>query len=228
MKLDFVLVLMSTSSDVRYPIGRFNFKNPYRAEHRPMYKIVAIVCSVLLFSTAASAQRFNAFIGYSHSGYGPNVSQVLSLFAGSPGINSRHNLNGWNASLEAKVLPILGIVADFSGHYGNETTGLACFLFVRSCEVINANVSLYTFSAGPQVSLRLGRFEPYAHALFDGALYRVSPLTDTSFADVLGGGINVSVIPWIAWRVQADAIQTRFSFGHQNSLRLPTGLVFRF
>jgi hypothetical protein len=115
MKLDFVLVLMSTSSDVRYPIGRFNFKNPYRAEHRPMYKIVAIVCGVLLFSTAASAQRFNAFIGYSHSGYGPNVSQVLPLFAGSPGINSRHNLNGWNASLEAKVLPVLGIVADFSG-----------------------------------------------------------------------------------------------------------------
>jgi hypothetical protein len=74
----------------------------------------------------------------------------------------------------------------------------------------------------------LGRFEPYAHALFGGALYRVSPLTDTSFADVLGGGINVSVIPWIAWRVQADAIQTRFSSGHQNSLRLSTGLVFRF
>jgi hypothetical protein len=81
----------------------------------------------------------------------------------------------------------------------------------------------------------LGRFEPYAHALFGGALYRVSPspATYTSFADVLGGGIDVSVIPWLAWRVQADAIQTRFYLSDylpnkQNSLRLSTGLVFRF
>jgi hypothetical protein len=94
---------------------------------------------------------------------------------------------------------------------------------------------LYTFAVGPQVSLRLGRFEPYAHALFGGALYRVSTFvtSDTSFADVLGGGINVSVIPWLAWRVQADAIQTRFSLSpylpnKQNSLRLSTGFVFRF
>ena len=218
---------MSTSPDVRYPIGRFNFKNPYRAEHRPMYKIIAIVCGVLLFSTAASAQRFNAFVGYSYSGFGPTVG-TLQLDPLSPRII--HRLNGWNASLEAKVLPILGIVADFSGHYGNETTFVSCSHYTLPyCFATNANVSLYTLTAGPQVSLRLGRFEPYAHALFGGALITY----ETSFADVLGGGINVSVIPWIALRVQADAIQTRFYLSDylpnkQNSLRLSTGLVFRF
>jgi len=100
-----------------------------------------------------------------------------------------------------------------------------------SCYANNTNVSSYTLAVGPQVSLRLGRFEPYAHALFGGALYR-DPMSHTSFADILGGGINVSVISWVAWRVQADAVQTRLSLpflpNKENSLRLSTGLVFRF
>ena len=143
------------------------------------------------------------------------------------------SLNGWNGSLEAKVLPVLGIVADFSGHYGNATTDLFCSQYSSpfSCYANNTNVSSYTLAVGPQVSLRLGRFEPYAHALFGGALYR-DPMSHTSFADILGGGINVSVISWVAWRVQADAVQTRLSLpflpNKENSLRLSTGLVFRF
>ena len=170
-----------------------------------MYKIMAMVCGLFLFSTAAPAQRFNAFAGYSYSsGFGPNLSPGLPLGAGSPGIS--HRLNGWNGSLEAKVLPVLGIVADFSGHYGNATTDLFCSQYSSpfSCYANNTNVSSYTLAVGPQVSLRLGRFEPYAHALFGGALYR-DPMSHTSFADILGGGINVSVISWVAWRVQADA-----------------------
>jgi hypothetical protein len=88
---------------------------------------------------------------------------------------------------------------------------------------------LYTFTAGPQVSLPLGSFKLYAHALFGGALYRELMFlgSSASFADELGGGIDVSVIPRVAWRLQADALQTRFS-SLQNSLRLSTGLVFRF
>ena len=144
---------MSTSSDVRYPIGRFDFNDPYRAEHRPMYKIVAIVRGLFLFSTAASAQRYNAFFGYSYSGFGP-TSQRLQLDPLSPRII--HRLNGWNASLEAKVLPVLGIVADFSGHYGNETTFVYCSHYtVPFCDAQNGNVSLYTLTAGPQVFLAI-------------------------------------------------------------------------
>jgi hypothetical protein len=199
-----------------------------------MYKIVAIVCGVFLFSTVASAQRFNAFVGYSYSSFGLYLPQGLSLLAGSPAVS--HSLNGWNGSLEVKLLPVLGIVADSSGHYGNETTDLGCSQYVAPfCGSGNGNVTLITFTFGPQVSWRLGRFEPYAHALFGGARYRTSlyVASQHSFADVLGGGIDVSVIPRIAWRVQADALQTRFSLSpyfpnKQNSLRLSTGLVFRF
>jgi len=224
-------------------------KEPQRRRNPPVYKMIALVCGLLLFSTAASAQRLNAFVGYSYSSFGFYPPQGYSLLAGSPAII--HRLNGWNASLEAKVFPFFGIVADFSGYHGNETVAILCSpatagppYICTTAELSTTigpgasygNVSLYTFTFGPQVSLPLGRFRPYAHALFGGAHYRgVSPgflLSDTSFADLLGGGIDVSLISRLAWRVQADALQTRFPFGDlgskQNSLRLSTGLVVRF
>ena len=61
-----------------------------------MSKIMAIVCGLFLFSTAASAQRFNAFVGYSHIGFGPNLYS-LQLDPLSPPL--RRSKNGWNASL---------------------------------------------------------------------------------------------------------------------------------
>ena len=201
-----------------------------------MYKLMALVCLLFLFLTAArsDAQGFNAFAGISLSGYGPNLSIAGLPPPGSP----KHSLIGWNGSLEAKVLPFLGIVGDLSGHYGNETVGSLLFCRVPSVPCTeNENVSLYTFTAGPQVSLTLGRFKPYAHALFGAALYRELMFlgSSTSFADVLGGGIDVSVIPRVAWRVQADALQTlenredgSLRSSLRSSLRLSTGVVFRF
>jgi hypothetical protein len=152
-----------------------------------VYKMIAIMCGLLLFSTAASAQRFNVFAGYSYSGFGPVQGQPL--LAGSPAVS--HSLNGWNGSLEAKILPILGIVADLSGHYGNGTASFSCSPspFLLACSPNNANVSLYTFTLGPQISLRLGKFEPYAHVLVGGALHSAF-LRSGSFADVLGGGVD--------------------------------------
>jgi hypothetical protein len=151
-----------------------------------MSKIMAIVFGLFLFSTAASAQRFNAFVGYSHIGFGPNLYS-LQLDPLSPPL--RRSKNGWNASLEAKVLPVLGIVADFSGYYGNSTASLGCSQYVAFCGASNANFSLYSFTFGPQVSLPFGGFKPYAHALFGVSLSRPSLASNNSFADLLGGGM---------------------------------------
>jgi hypothetical protein len=205
-----------------------------------MYKLMAIVCVLFLFFTPArgNAQRFHAFGGFSYSRYGANRF-----------LPPRNALLGWNGSLELKVLPFLGIVADSTGHYGNETTAASqnlCLVLpppaVYSCTQ-NVNASVYTFTGGPQVSFPLGRFRPYAHALFGAALYReltvpssVYSSSSISFADVFGGGIDVSIIPRVAWRVQADDLQTwpHGSFcvngicgpSVQNSLRVSTGVVF--
>ena len=53
-----------------------------------------------LGSTFAQVPKANIFIGYSY------VSADL------PNRSGRQNLNGWEGSLEGKVLPFLGIVAD--------------------------------------------------------------------------------------------------------------------
>ena len=147
----------------------------------------------------------------------------------------RRSKNGWNASLEAKVLPVLGIVADFSGYYGNSTTILGCSQYVAFCTADNANFSLYSFTFGPQVSLPFGRFKPYAHALFGVSHSRPYFPFNNSFADLLGGGIDISLVPRLAWRAQADVTQTRYQVtccvpeqSSENSLRLSTGLVLRF
>ncbi len=44
----------------------------------------------------------NVYLGYSYMS-----ADLLS--------SGRTNMNGWNGSLEGKVLPFIGIVADFSG-----------------------------------------------------------------------------------------------------------------
>src|SRR5258708_24334448 len=68
------------------------------------------IAFLLLLPAAASAQipaRGNVFFGYSY---------------GSADFSSagRTNLNGWNGSLEGKVLPWVGFVADLSGLYGSQ------------------------------------------------------------------------------------------------------------
>jgi hypothetical protein len=74
-------------------------------------KLITILFAFLLLPVAASAQiptRGNVFFGYSYGS---------ADFASG----DRTNLNGWNGSLEGKVLPWVGFVADFSGLYGSQT-----------------------------------------------------------------------------------------------------------
>jgi len=58
------------------------------------------------------------------------------------------NLNGYEFSGEGQVLPFLGLVADYSGHYGRDSLHEQNFLF------------------GPRVSVSVGRFTPYGQILF--------------------------------------------------------------
>ena len=73
-----------------------------------MRRNIAIVFTFFALATVAYAQLpgGNVFVGYSY------MSADLAS-------NSRTNLNGWNGSVEGKVLPFIGLVADFSGHYGS-------------------------------------------------------------------------------------------------------------
>lgn len=199
-----------------------------------MRKIELITCVLLLIVSGASAQlvpKGNVFVGYSYSRANVFPGSTLPFNSGS----QTGNMNGWEASLEGKVFPFIGIVADLSGHYGSQN-------FSRGCEAVigcvpgsgSAHANMHSYLFGPRASFSVGRFTPFAEALFgaahvseDGKGISFSQ-SDTSFATALGGGVDYKLIPAVAWRVQADLLQTRFFSNTQNNLRLSTGVVIRF
>ena len=159
--------------------------------------------ALFLFTTAAQAQvptAGNVFFGYSY------------LDAGAPGGGGgRQNLNGWAASFEGKVLPWVGMVGDFSGHYGGAALREHNYLF------------------GPRISFSVGKFRPFAQAMFGAGHVTAPPLgSSTSFATALGGGLDYRLLRLLAWRMQFDYVHTRFFGGKQNDARVSTGLVLRF
>lgn len=168
-----------------------------------MCKSAAVGLVVFLFASLASAQipSGNVFFGYSHT----STNLV-------PGEST--GLNGWNGSVEGKVLPLLGIVGDLSGVYGSQ------------------NTSEYNFLFGPRLSFSVKKFRPFVHALVgvghvSAGASRVST-SSTCFADALGGGLDYHLIPLISWRFQLDALQTRFFSSSQSNVRFSTGIAIHF
>jgi hypothetical protein len=79
-------------------------------------KIGFIAFTMLFFAGLASAQiptSGNVFFGYSY--YNTDLSSI-----------DRANTNGWEASVEGKIIPWVGIVADFDSHYGSQDFPTGC------------------------------------------------------------------------------------------------------
>jgi opacity protein-like surface antigen len=193
-------------------------------------KKVALLAAVLLSITFAHAQiptAGNIFIGYSYSG-----GDVTVPFQGETAFASHTaSLNGWEGSLEGKFLPWIGLVADFSGHYGSHDL-VVCSSVLPPCGNFNFTARRYTVLFGPRVSVPIGRFTPFAHAMVGAAHVTehgggISP-SDTSLGTAIGGGLDYKLIKGVAWRVQGDELHTRFFSHAQDHFRFSTGIVFRF
>lgn len=185
-----------------------------------MRKALVVVFSIFLLSAFAAAQvpKGNIFFGYSY-------------FSADLNPNSRTGLNGWNASLEGKVFPFVGIVADFGGYYGTES-GLIPAAPPGQPIRTNIDVKTYTVLFGPRLSVSVGRITPFAQALFGLGHINSKEVgvssAENSFATALGGGLDYKLIPAIAWRFQGDYLQTRFFSSTQGNARFSTGIVLRF
>jgi opacity protein-like surface antigen len=190
-------------------------------------RIFAVLVLAAVISHAQIPTAGNVFVGYSYSG-----GDVTIPFHAETGFASHSaSLNGWEGSLEGKVLPWVGIVADLSGHYGSHDL-LVCSFVLPPCGTVNLSARRYTFLFGPRLSIPIGRFTPFAHALVGAAHVNEqgggTSFSDTSLGTAVGGGLDYKLIKGIAWRVQGDELHTRF-FGHtQDHFRFSTGLVLRF
>jgi hypothetical protein len=195
---------------------------------------ITVVVVVSLSSSAASAQvptSGNVFFGYSYY----NTTPLTFV-----GISSRQSLNGWEGSLEGKVFHGVGLVADFSGHYGSQSVpnpAGTCAIGAM-CSPLPVSTHIQNFLFGPRVSVSVGRFRPFAEVLFGVGHVSVNEGSslpdnfvmpkDTTLATAVGGGLDYKIIRPIALRFQGDYVETRFFGTTQNNVRLATGMVFRF
>lgn len=182
-----------------------------------MRRISVLSFAALVFIQWANAQvptSGNVFFGYSY--YNADLSP-----------RGRSNLNGWTGSLEGKVLPWVGLVADFSETYGSERVTIVCA--ESPCPTDTASAHEFNMLFGPRVSVSVGKLRPFAEVLVGvGHVGTRGFGSDTSFAAGIGGGLDYRLLRPIALRFEGDYLQTRFFGTTQNNVRLSTGIVFRF
>ena len=183
---------------------------------------IAIVMGLLLMTVAAFAQiptAGNVFVGY-------------SLNHAQDGWTNAANLNGWEASVEGKIAPFVGIVLDAGTQYG--TLQIPAVHITNNAGLIPTTSRVETLMVGPRVSMSVGKFRPFAHALLGyGHLHEdASSLqyvyAESCLVDAIGGGLDYRVIPHVALRLQGDALQTRFRGGRQTDARVAVGAVLKF
>ena len=136
-------------------------------------------------------------------------------------------LNGWQASVEGRMLPHIGLVADFAQQFDTMT-----FLAVPGPFPMDVRTEQYLF--GPRGSFRVGPVRPFVHFLIGAAHVRerndsiAFADSDTSFAYAIGGGVDYRLVGPINWRVQLESLNTNFFDDWQHNMRFSTGLAFHF
>jgi len=181
----------------------------------------------------------------------PSVPQI-ELFGGYTfvsadpfAIGQRSNLNGWEGAFAYNPAKWLSLVADFSGAYGSANISVllpspfpSCPPFCpSSTTTFSPSTRIYTYLFGVNVPYRKRqKITPFAQALFGrahaggtvGTLPQQFTETDTKLAVALGVGVDYQIRPRLAWRLQADYLQTRVFSNTEDNYRISTGIVFRY
>jgi hypothetical protein len=172
----------------------------------PVFILLLSSALLLLVSPPARAQvpKGDVYLGYTRTGNDTFY----------PGVGG---LNGWDGALHVKLhKPFLGVEGDLS-HYG-----------------LGANSSVprtTTFIVGPRITLGALGPKVFAHALLGGehSANKGGGISGGAIAYALGGGLDVPIAPFFAWRVAGDYLH---AVGHSppggTPARFSTGLVFRF
>ena len=143
-------------------------------------------------------------------------AQRVEIFGGAQfeHLESSFNAVGWNASLTGNFKHVLGITADFSGVYKSH----------------RVDSSVYTYTVGPVLTARLPVVQPFVHALLGGATASSEGVSDSAFAILVGGGLDLGFRKGIGFRlVQADWLLTKFADQTQDRQgRVSAGLIIKF
>ncbi len=185
-----------------------------------MRKLVILAFSLVLLASLASAQMpfsGNVYVGYSY--YNTNLTL------------QRQGINGFDASVEGKLLPFLGIVVDYNAAIGtlNFPNPSGSCIPGFTCVPVPASTTIQNILAGPRVSVSLGRLRPFAEGM--GGFGNVSTKgfgNNTGVAAAFGGGFDYRIVGPISFRFEGDYIHTSLFGTTQKNGRFSTGVVFRF
>jgi opacity protein-like surface antigen len=170
--------------------------------------LALVVLSLAGMAAAQVPTSGNVYVGYSY--YNTNLT------------GSRGSLNGWEGSLEGKIFPFIGIVADFSGDYGSLD-------FPTRVGTVSASAHIENVLFGPRVSVPVGKFRPFGEAMIGIAHANTNGFgSDTSFSTALGGGLDYRLIRLVAWRFEGDYVRTSLFNGTQHNARISTGIAVHF
>jgi len=173
-----------------------------------MTKRMLIMLPVLLLVTAAQAQdapKVELFGGFSYS------RGDIDL-----------NMYGWNFAVAGIVNRWFSIVGDVSGNYTSPGN-----------EIVDVNLNMYSFAAGPQFSARGDSVTGFARVLVGANRFGAGAFGfrggDTNLEFVIGGGLDIPLNERFAIRaVQADWVLVRTNGSNLDQARLSSGLVVRF
>jgi len=173
--------------------------------HTPLRSSLLPLLSALFLLCAMPAQarvpKGDLYLGYSRLGEN-------AFYPNTEG------LNGLEGAAHLKVGRFLGVEGDVS-HYGYGASDSA------------PHTTTYLF--GPRVTLSALHFHVFAHALLGGESSSSADISEDAFAYALGGGVEIPLLPFFAWRVNGDYIDApSLSTQNPTKARASTGLVFRF
>ncbi|SDF83084.1 peptidoglycan-associated lipoprotein Pal [Terriglobus roseus] len=185
--------------------------------------LVASIASPLAFAQARpsgadwSAPRTTLSVGYANVRSNAPPSQCNCFGA-----------NGGYLSAAYSVLPWFRVAGEVTGSHANHIGSLG------------QDLTLITYTFGPQIVVPAGRFEFFGHGLFGAAQGSDSYFPSgnsvsssaTSFAISTGGGIDIGLTRHVGVRAaQVEYLKTSFpnaGNNKQNHTVFSTGLLFRF
>jgi hypothetical protein len=178
---------------------------------------LALAAKIPFASKSPGGKEFYGGYSYSFRDYAHNQDNPLT-----------GGMNGWQGSFKVPILPLIGLKADASGFYRNDTS---------------SKPQIYFVMAGPEIGKRIGRYKAFVHGLvgfshLNGGQSTFPLASNISFAAAVGGGLDVSINRLLAWRVTGDFLHSNFTPGGQETNQLhdlvssngraSTGLVLRF
>ncbi len=193
-----------------------------------MRKFCLVALCWLLSGISAVAQdpKAEVFAGYSYLHLDCGSNCTVSSFPA-----------GFNFDGTYYFARLLGVTADFDYHKKTVSAGF-------EGSPVSADVRTYGLHFGPRVKVRMGKIEPFGHALFGFTDANLSALgvslSDKAFSMKLGGGLDVGATRHFAIRLgEFNYYMTKFPAAgtatfpsingqdHQNNFTISAGIVIR-